>query len=162
MQANAVDINFCRRICDEFRVTGSQESKDGRMGFRAKVLVDFLTCENGFSASIGHKYADSRFDAVSRIGKILVKSDLIHHYRDALEFDDDDGFFRFLDDEPALYFEKRQTVLSLVSPIRPVRPGQVLWMCEDILLGSDLEVRHKARACHAVTHSRFIRFGTVP
>ncbi len=162
MQAEAVDISFCRRICDEFRVTGSLESKDGRMGFRARVMVDFLTCENGFSASIGQKFADSRFDAVSRIGKMLVKSDLIHHYRDALEFGDDDGFFRFLDDEPALYFENRQTVLSLRSPFRPVRAGQVLWMCEDILLGSDLEVRNKARACHALPHSHFIRFGTAP
>ena len=142
MQVNATELDYYRRIIDEFRVAGTLESKEGRTGFRAKVLVDFLTCENGFSASTGKKYADSRFDAVSRIGRNLVKLDFIHHYRDAVEFGDDDGFFRFLDDEPSLYFEKRQTVLSLRSPLREVRAGKVLWTCEDILLGSDLEVHN--------------------
>ncbi len=140
MQQNSVDLDYYRQICVAFRVTGSLESKEGRKGFRSKVLVDFLSCENGFSASIGQKYADSRADAVTRIGKNLVKYDFIHHYRDALEFADDEGFFRFLEDEPEQYFQERQTVLSLISPIREVRSGKVLWTCEDILLGSDLEV----------------------
>jgi hypothetical protein len=146
MQGNAVDLSFYRRICDEFRLTGLLESKDGRKGFRAKDLIDFLTCENGFSASssTGQKYAESRADAVANIGKNLVKFDFIHHYRDAQDFEDDEGFFRFLDDEPEQYFQNRQTVLSLRSPIREVHPGKVLWTCEDILLGSDLEVRSKS------------------
>ena len=139
---NAVDLSYYRQICDEFRVTGMLVSKDGRKGFKAKDLVDFLTCQNGFSSSASgaRKYADSRADAVANIGKNLVKLDFIHHYRDALDFGDDEGFFRFLDDEPAQYFQNRQTVLSLRSPFREVRAGKVLWTCEDILLGSDLEV----------------------
>ena len=136
------------------------ESKDGRMGFKGKVLVDFLTCQNGFSATIGQKHAVSRADAVS-FGNGLVKLDLIHHYRDASEFGDDDGFFRFLDDEPASYFEKRQTVLSFRSPCRTVRPGKVLWACEDILLGSDLEVRNGDAIPQTINNLHFIRSGTV-
>ena len=139
MQGIAVDSVILRQICDEFRVTGSLVSKDGKKGFPARVLIDFLTCEKGFSADIGKKYADSREHAKA-IGKMLVKNDLIHHYREADEFGDDDGFFRFLDDEPAQYFQSRTTVLSLLSPIRTVRPGLLLWSCEDILLGNDLEV----------------------
>ena len=172
MQQNAIDLDYYRRMCDAFRITGSLESKEGRKGFRSKVLVDFLTCENGFSASIGQKYADSRADATTHIGKNLVKYDFIHHYRDALEFGDDEGFFRFLEDEPAQYFQERQTVLSLMSPIREVRPGKVLWTCEDILLGSDLEVCSKtlesfARLNHSATQIEsifiaFFRFGIVP
>ena len=139
MQGIPVDCAILRQICDEFRVTGSLVSKDGKKGFPARVMIDFLTCEKGFSAELGKKYADSR-DHAKSIGKMLVKNDLIHHHRDADDFRDDDAFFRFLDDEPAPYFQSRTTVLSLLSPIRTVRPGRLLWSCEDILLGNDLEV----------------------
>ena len=152
MQKGTEDIMHYRRICDEFRTFGMLESKEGKIGFRCRVLVDFLTCENGFAECVSSKYADSRDDAVTRFGKILVKLDLIHHYRDSVEFEDDDGFFRFMDDEPALYFEKRQTVLSFRSPCREVRPGTVLWTCEDILLGSDLEVRSNMLFCQMTAH----------
>jgi hypothetical protein len=144
MQGSAKDLSYFRRICDEFRATGSLESRDGRDGFRSKIFIDFLTCENGFSSSVGTKYAASRADAVKNICKSLMRFDFIHHYRDALDFEDDDGFFRFLDDEPERYFRERQTALSFKSPLRPARAGEVLWSCDDILLGGELEVWNKA------------------